>query len=164
MGLLPSARSRHAANAVAISSEFLLQNQTLSDSTRRILGLLSVKSVLLTEHPAEAKAMSMTDHKILRTSLALAFSALTATTVAQTADPAWSQGSAASTSHSIVHPPTDNAAAPNAERSAISPSNVLEDVPRNMSGTPAPVTCNDDPAISGAPAKCRRWLEIARTL
>jgi hypothetical protein len=33
-----------------------------------------------------------------------------------------------------------------------------------MSGTPAPVTCNDDPAISGAPAKCRRWLEIARTL
>src|SRR5450755_2226508 len=104
------ARSRHAANAVAISSEFLLQNQTLSDSTRRSLGLLFVKSVLLTEHPAEAKAMSMTGHKILRSSLALAFSVLTATAVAQTADPAWNQGSAAPPSHSIVQPPTDNAA------------------------------------------------------
>jgi len=125
---------------------------------------LFVKSVLLTEHPAEAKAMSMTGHKILRSSLALAFSVLTATAVAQTADPAWNQGSAAPPSHSIVQPPTDNAAAPNAQRSAISPSNVLEDVPRNMSGTPAPVTCNDNPAISVVPGKCRRWLEIARTL
>jgi hypothetical protein len=120
--------------------------------------------VLLTEHPTEAKAMSMTDHKILRTSLALAFSVLTATAVAQTADPTWNQGSAAPPSHSIVQPPTDNAAAPNAQRSAISSSNVLEDVPRNMSGTPAPVTCNDNPAISVVPGKCRRWLEIARTL
>lgn len=106
----------------------------------------------------------MTVNNVLHTSLALAFGAVTLTCAAQTADRGLEQGSAASPSPSIVQPPADRSAAFRSERPELSPSNVLEDVPRNMGGTPVPVACDGDPAISDVPVKCRRWLEIARTL
>lgn len=106
-------------------------------------------------HPKAA----MTPQKISRASLVVVFASLTMVAGAQTPgqdrdDP-------------IYETPVGHASEPplmargeNAERSTIAPTNVLDDVPPEVSGK-SPLSCNDDPGVAQISATCRRWLQIA---
>ncbi|HEV2037379.1 MAG TPA: hypothetical protein VGQ96_02140 [Candidatus Eremiobacteraceae bacterium] len=102
----------------------------------------------------------MMRHKIPYASMAASFGFVAMTAAAQTTAPVQNDNvDAAPANHSIVAP-----APGGTQSSTIAPMNIMEDVPRDMSGKPARTGCDNDPASGPAPAACRRWMEIARTL
>jgi hypothetical protein len=66
--------------------------------------------------------------------------------------------------HSIVAPAPGSSGGTDSQSLSIAPMNVMEDVPRDMSGKRARTDCDSDPVTGQMLAACHRWLEIARTL
>jgi hypothetical protein len=107
----------------------------------------------------------MMHHKILHTALAALFGSLTTMVTAQTTAPVHNDNAYTAPASSSMAPPmagdSDNM---KAESSTIAPLNVLEDLPRDMSGKPAQTLCDSNPVTGPMPIGCRRWSEIAGTL
>jgi hypothetical protein len=107
----------------------------------------------------------MMHHKILHAALAASFGSLTMMATAQTTAPVHNDNAYATpASSSTAAPVAGNSDSMKAESSTIAPLNVLEDVPRDMSGKRAQTVCDRDPVTGPMPIGCRRWSEIAGTL
>ena len=109
-------------------------------------------------------------HKILHTALAASFGSLTMMATAQTTAPVQNDNAYTTpASFSMAPPMAGNSHSMKAESSTIAPLNVLElnvleDLPRDMSGKRAQTLCDSNPATGPMPIGCRRWSEIAGTL
>ncbi len=104
----------------------------------------------------------MMHHKILHVALAATFGSLTMMATAQTTAPAHSDNAYTTpASSSMTAPVAGNSDSMKTESSAIAPLNVLEDVPRDMSGKRAQTLCDSNPETDPMPIGCRRWSEIA---
>ena len=107
----------------------------------------------------------MMHHKILHTALAALFGSLTTMVTAQTTAPVHNDNAyTAPASFSMAPPMAGDSDNMKAESSTIAPLNVLEDLPRDMSGKPAQTLCDSNPVTGPMPVGCRRWSEIAGTL
>jgi hypothetical protein len=107
----------------------------------------------------------MMHHKILLTALAASFSSLTMMATAQTTAPVHNDNAYTTpASSSMAAPVADNSDSMKAESSTIAPLNVLEDLPREMSGKRAQTLCDSNPVTDPMPIGCRRWSEIAGRL
>ena len=106
----------------------------------------------------------MMHHKILHTALAASFGFLTMMATAQTTAPVHNDNAYTTPPSSSMAPPmAGNSDSMRAESSTIAPLNVLEDLPRDMSGKRAQTLCDSNPVTDPMPIECRRWLEIAGT-
>ena len=106
----------------------------------------------------------MMHHKILHTALAASFGFLTMTATAQTAPVHNDNAHTTPASSSMAPPMAANTGSMRAESSTIAPSNVLEDLPRDMSGERAQTLCDSNPVTGPMSIGCRRWSEIAGAL
>jgi hypothetical protein len=106
----------------------------------------------------------MTRHEMLRVSLAALFGSVTAMTMAQTVAPTQNDVDAGRESDLTAAPVTGDFARNDPEISTAASGNVLDDVPRDMSGKRAYTTCPGDFVTDQMPAGCRRWSEIADAL
>ena len=107
----------------------------------------------------------MLHHKILHTALAALFGSLTTMATAQTTAPVHNDYAYTPPASSSMAPPmAGDSDSMKAESSTIAPLNVLEDLPRDMSGKPAQTLCDSNPVTGPMPIGCRRWSEIAGTL
>jgi hypothetical protein len=107
----------------------------------------------------------MMHHKILHTALAASFGFLTMMATAQTTAPVHNDNAYITpASSSMALPMAGNSDSMRAESSTIAPSNVLEDLPRDMSGKRAQTLCDSNPVTGPRPIGCRRWSAIAGTL
>jgi len=105
----------------------------------------------------------MDSQELSRIALAavLGFAAIVAT--GQPAGPVWHEELfSAPLGHS--NPPSAIGDRDQIKVESTTPANVLEDVPRDMGGKQAPAACSSNSSDDQAPAACRRWSQIARTL
>jgi hypothetical protein len=99
------------------------------------------------------------------TALAALFGSLTTMATAQTTAPVHNDNAYTAPASSLMAPPmAGDSDSMKAESSTIAPLNVLEDLPRDMSGKPAQTLCDSNPVTGPMPIGCRRWSEIAGTL
>jgi hypothetical protein len=107
----------------------------------------------------------MMHHKILHTTLAASLGLLTMMAAAQTTAPVQNDNAYTTPASSSMAPPmAGNTGSMRAESSTIAPSNVLEDLPRDMSGERAQTLCDSNPVTGPMSIGCRRWSEIAGAL
>jgi hypothetical protein len=107
----------------------------------------------------------MMRHKILHTALAASIGSLTIIATAQTIAPVQNDYlHTLAASGSMAAPVAAESDRMKAESSTTAPTNVMDDVPRDMSGKRTQTVCDNDPVTGQKPEGCRRWLEIARTL
>ena len=104
----------------------------------------------------------MMHHKILHTALAALFGSLTMMATAQTTAPVHNDNAYTPPASASMAPPMADSM--KAVSSTIAPLNVLEDLPRDMSGKRAQTLCDSNPVTGPMPIGCRRWSEIAGTL
>lgn len=95
---------------------------------------------------------------------ACAISLVAMSAAALTVDPAWNRGSVAASGRSVVTYSTEDTPEMIAETFRVAPTNVLEDVPRELTAEPRPAACKNDAPISEVPAACRRLMAIAGSL
>ena len=106
----------------------------------------------------------MTRHEMLRVSLAALFGSVTTMIMAQNVAPTQNDVDAGRKSALTAQPVTGDSARYDSEISTAASGNVLDDVPRDMSGIRPYTTCPGDFATDQIPAGCRRWSEIAGAL
>lgn len=96
--------------------------------------------------------------------MAASFCSVTVVTSAQNVAPMQNHVSAGWASDLTAAPVKGDCATNDPESSAGASMNVLEDVPRDMSGKRAYTTCPGDFVTGQMPARCRQWSEIAGAL
>jgi len=106
----------------------------------------------------------MTRHEMLRIPLAALFGSVTAMSMAQTVAPRQNDAHAGRESVSTAAAVTGDLARNEPEISTPASTNVLEDVPRDISDKRSRTMCPSDFVTGQMPAGCRRWSEIAGVL
>ena len=105
----------------------------------------------------------MRNREISRILLAALFGSIAVVATAQTANPSSHDKSSADSQSRSPPPPTSGTGNTTTGNSNTAPANVVDDMPHNFNGKPAPADCNTDAALGEVSAACLRWLIIAHT-